>query len=320
MLSFREFKERKPETFIAFSNAGGRLGQYDKFDYTESYITGQGGGRPDNLAENLNPRDKPIHILSHGILSDPEKNNKGLGEEHNEPENIGIPDYHDRGYVFPQYTNEQAKKARILSANVNEHHPFYHDILEHYTSNSYNLNNELIRHHRANTEPPESIKSHLDYDDDDNYSDIHLQTFDKLIADHKLPTDVTVYSSLGFHPNEHRGKIAVVPSYLSTSLSPHVAKDFGKKWEMSVHDGKNYKDIQVKNILRLHLPEGHAGLFTDNGSLFPGQGEIILPRGLQYQFGQRPTHIIQGKFHIHFGHGSNNETQYHIYTGRILSK
>jgi hypothetical protein len=318
MLRFREFKKDKPETFIAFSNAGGRLGQYDKFDYTESYMHGQGGGGP--IEENLNPRTKPIHILSNGIMFDPEKSDNGLGAEYNYPENIGVPNYYGTNYVSPNYTDEQAKNAKILSASVNEHHPFYHDILEHYTSNSYNLNNELIRHHRMNTDPPESIKSHLDRDDEDNYSDIHLHTFDKLIEDHKLPTDITVYSGLHFHPNEHRGKIAEVPSYMSTSLSPHVAKDFGKKWEMNYQDGKEFKHVEIKNILRLHLNKGQTGLFADNGSLFPGQGELILPRGMRYQFGQRPTHIIEGNFNNHFYNNRIGMRQYHIYTGRILQQ
>ncbi len=322
MLKYKQFKKNIPETFIAFSNAGGRLGQYDKFDYTESHITGQGGGSPDNLEENLNPREKPIHIISHAsILSDPEKSDEGLGEEFNHPKNIGIPNYNGTEYMDPKYTDEQAKNARVLSENVNEQHPFYHDILENYTSNSYNLNNELIRHYNHKTTPPDYIKSHLDVEDEENFSDIHLPSFDKLIADHKLPTDVTVYSGLHFHPNEHRGKIAYNPAYMSTSLSPHVAKDFGKTWMMNYHDGKDYKEMRVKNILRLHIPRGHLGLFTDNGSLFPGQGEIILPRGMRYQFGQRPTHIIQGNFLSHFGNFRNRgETQYHIYNGRILSK
>ena len=323
MLKFREFRAKEPETFIAFSNAGGRLGQYDKFDYTESYMHGQGGGRPDNLEENLNPREKSIHIITHeSILSDPEKSDKGLGEEYNHPENIGIPDHYKRGYVFPNYTNEQAKNARILSESVNEHHPFYHDIINNYTKNSYNLNNELMRYHNHNIELPESIKSHLDVAPEYNNSDIHIKNFDKLIDDHKLPTDVTVYSGLHFHPNEHRGKIAINSAYLSTAISPHTAKDFGKTWISNYHDGKEYKEVQVKNILRLHLSKGQSGLFTDNASLFPGQGEIILPRGLRYQFGQRPTHIIQGSFANHFFGPQHrvieHNYQYHIYTGRIL--
>lgn len=60
MKKFKEFISPKEE-FIAFSNAGGRPGQYDKFDYTESYLHGQGGGNPtkESLGENLNPRVSP---------------------------------------------------------------------------------------------------------------------------------------------------------------------------------------------------------------------------------------------------------------------
>ena len=31
----------KPKEFIAFSNSGGRLGQYDQFDYSESETVGE---------------------------------------------------------------------------------------------------------------------------------------------------------------------------------------------------------------------------------------------------------------------------------------
>lgn len=321
MKTFKQFKNHSSETFIAFSNAGGQLGQYERFDYSESNLHGQGGGRvQENLDENLNPRTSPkfTHTLS-PILFDPEKSMRGLGDDQHHPENIGIPDHHSNGYVNPNYTQEQAKHARLLSEHVHEDHPHYHEILDHYTSNSYNLNNELIKHYRAGTKPPEHIKSHLDVDDpEENYSDIHLHSFDKLIQAHKLPTNITVYSGLHFHPNEHRGKIAVVPSYMSASLSPHVAKDFGKEWEMHHHDEHGYKEVQVKNILRLHLPKGHSALYADNGSHFPGQGEIILPRNMRYQLGQKPTHIIQGNFANHFHGRLNGEKQIHIYTGRLL--
>lgn len=312
------FQLQPTREFIAFSNAGGREGQYDGFDYTEPFMHGQGGGRED-LEENLNPRDKPQYIKTHSqILFDPERDNTGLGEDHNSPENIGIPDSHGNGYANPNYTDEQAKHATMLSASVHEYDPHYHQFLNHYTTNSYNLNNRLIEHHRAGKNPPEHVESHLDYDVDDEHQQmpiIHVPSFDKLIHAHKMPDDVTVYSGLHFHPNQHQGKIAMVPSYMSTSLSPHVAKDFGKQWIMTNHDGGA---TIVKNILRLHLPKGHSGLFADNASHFPGQGEIILPRGMRYQIGQRPTHVIEGKFRDHFNDSPVTNKQYHIWTGRIL--
>jgi hypothetical protein len=314
MKKFKDFLH--PKEFIAFSCAGGRPGQYDKFNYTESYLHGQGGGPPEKIHENLNPRKDPEYIKtgSH-IFFDPEKDNTGLGEEHNSPEHIGIPDYHDNGHVLPEYNNEQAKHAAMLSSDTKDFLSSYMDIIPKYTSNSYNLNDTLISHHRSGSQPPKLIKSHLDDDSEDK---IDTEMFDHIINSHKLPKNMTVYSGLHFHPNEHRGKIAHVPCYMSTSLSPHVAKDFGKGWLMPHYNNGQMNNTYVKNILRLHLPEGHPYLFTDNASVFPGQGELILPRGMRYQLGQRPTHIIEGKFGVHFGHGEGDKMQYHIYTGRIL--
>lgn len=317
MKTFKQFIKTAPtkEEFIAFSNAGGRKGQYDKFDYTESFMHGQGGGPKEDIDENLNPRNEPQGVKTNSnILFDPEKDNKGLGEDHNNPEYI-TQDYHGTGHVRPNYNNEQAKNARELSSNTREDDN-YHRIIHPYTTNSYNLNNTLIYHHRNKTQHPRIIKSHSEDD-----SEIDTELMDHLIKTHKLPHDMTVYSGLHFHPNEHRGKIAHVPSYMSTSLSPHVAKDFGKEWEMPSYENGNFKNTKVKNILRLHLPKGHEHLFTDNGSFFPGQGELILPRGMRYQLGQRPTHIIRGNFDSHFGDGRDKEEkEFHIYTGRVLPR
>lgn len=319
MKSFKQFIE--PEEFIAFSNAGGPPGQYDKFDYTESNLYGRGGGPPEEVEENLNPRVNPEFISTKSkILYDPERDNKGLGEERNSPENIGIADYHGNGHVIPHFTDEQARTARRLhesAVETNSYHDTlgYNDILEQYTENSFNLNNELLKHHRMGSKHPETI--------DANYpgSPIHIPSFDRLIDYNELPEDTTVYSGLHFHPNEHRGKIAHLPAYMSTSLSPHVAKDFGKPWEMGSDNGSGYRTTRIKNILRLHLPKGHPGLFTDPGSHFPGQGEIILPRNMRYQLGQKPTHIVQGRFNRHFGDTpGHDDVQYHIWTGRILPR
>lgn len=81
--------------------------------------------------------------------------------------------------------------------------------MQNYTSNSYNLNNTLLQHHRRGTSPPRHINSHLDYDDEDNAPEIDTNELDHLINSHKLPHDMTVYSGLHFHPNEHTGKLLI---------------------------------------------------------------------------------------------------------------
>lgn len=327
MLKFKQFiqKPLKKNEFVAFSNAGGRKGQYDIFDYAETFMHGQGGGPRESIEENLNPRNEPQGLKTNSrILFDPEKDNKGLGEDHNTPENIRIPDVHGSNHVYPNYNDEQARNASILNSNTRDDDD-YHTIITPYTNNSYNLNNTLIRHHKSGTQHPRIIKSHLDWNEDEDEEDgseIDTDVLDRLISSHRLPHEMTVYSGLHFHPNEHRGKIAHVPSYMSTSLSPHVAKDFGKQWEMSSYDNGNFKNKRVKNVLRLNLPKGHEHLFTDSGSILPGQGELILPRGMRYQLGQRPTHVISGKFNSHFSDEPlfDDEIEYHIYNGRVLPR
>lgn len=320
MLKFKQFmKKTQQEDIPVFCNAGGRRNQYKRehIVYGHSPLFGRAGGPPEpneDIHENLNPRNEPKFIdTTSRTFFDPEKDNSGLGEDHNYPEHF-TPDSYRGGHVRPRYTDEHAKHARALVQNTNSDYD-YHNIVLPYTSNSYRLNDTLFKHHLDGTTPPQTIKAN---DDDDSEIDTH--EFDKIISSHRLPHDMTVYTGMHFHPSEHKGRIYVNPSYMSTSLSPHVAKDFGKPFEMGYSDGDEYKEKKIKNILRLHLPKGHEHLFTDNGSIFPGQGELILPRGMRYQLGQRPTHIIRGKFDSHFGFGNTGDTEFHIYNGRILPR
>lgn len=317
MLGFKDFLNGD---IAVFCNAGGRKDQYTKFlGKKDIPVFSRAGGPPEqnneSIEENLNPRINPEYVRTNSnTLFDPEKDNKGLGEEYNHPRNIGIPDHHGTGGTFSRYNDEQAKNARTLSQQTNNDDD-YHRIITPYTENSFNLNNTLFQHHINQTTPPRHIRSNSEED-----SEIDTHHLDHLISSHNLPKDMTVYSGLHFHPNEHKGRIYFHPAYMSTSLSPHVAKDFGKEMTISHHDGNEYKEHKVKNIVRLHLEKGQKHLFTDNGSLFSGQGELILPRGTRFQLGQKPTHIIQGNFDSHFGDGKVGDTQYHIWNGRILSK
>lgn len=314
MKKFKEFLNMDQDIPV-FCNAGGSKDQYLKHKIeTKPSMFCRGGGPPEDFEENLNPRIDPQNLKIDGkVLYDPEKDNKGLGEEYNYPLHH-VPDHHGTGGVIPNFNDEQAKNAKLLSQNTKSD-DVYHRIVTPYTTNSHNLNNTLFDHHIRGTTHPRIIKANGEED-----SEIDTELMDHLIKSHKLPSETTVYSGMHFHPNEHRGRIYTHPAYMSTSLSPHVAKDFGKNMEMGYSDGNQYKTVNVKNILRLHLPKGQKHLFTDNGSFFPGQGELILPRGTRFQLGQKPTHIIHGNFDSHFGDGKNGDTQYHIWTGRILRK
>jgi len=316
MKSFLEFLDDEE---VVFANAGGNVGQYDKFKlpYVESIGFANAGGSP--LEENLNPKNMKVQVVhqTDHIFVDPEKNNKGLGLESNTPENLGIENRHNKNYVVPHNTTEHAKNIKNLVPKKDNN---YYDTTDSYTSNSYNLNRTLLEHDNKKITPPDKIPSNLDISKDDTEKNpqIHLSKLDNLIKNHKTLESVVVYSGLHFDPATSRGKIKRLPAYTSTSLNPHVAKDFGSEFHVRERNGDSY---YVKHMMRLDLPKGQHHLLTDHGSHFPGQSEIILPRNTRLQMGREPTHIVQGNFSNHFNGKVNphaDKTVHYIWNARIL--
>jgi hypothetical protein len=312
-MKINSFKDWDTE-FIGFANSGGNPDTYKDFNSFPSLMLGYGGGPPTEhyikkIDENLNPREKPLVINSNKhYLEDPEKDNRTNSYS---PEDIGISKKEGIIFVYPNFNNEHIKNIKSLLDNTDTTLPGYNNILTHYNTNSYNLNNTLVEYGRNSKLPPNIIKANNNED-----SKIDIRELDKLIKHHSLQHGMTVYSGLHFHPLQYKGKVARMSAYLSTSLSPHVSKDFGL--HSDYFDDLGDKHF-VKNILRLHLPPGHPHLFTDPSSTFSGQGELILPRNMKIQLGQQPTHIINGAFNNHFYNKPTKEiTSYHIWTGRII--
>ncbi len=311
----KTFKEYSNNEFIGFANSGGNPDNYKNFNSSPDLMVGYGGGPPtpdrytNKIDENLNPREKPLVINSDkNYLEDPEKDNKSNGYS---PEDIGCSKKENANFVYPMFNNQHIKHIKLLLDNTDTTFSGYDHILNHYTTNSYNLNTTLMDCDRNNKTPPNFIRTNSNKD-----SKIDIRDLDGLIKHHSLPEDMTVYSGLHFHPLQHMGKIARLPAYLSTSLSPHVSKDFGVN---TYYMDKDMDRYFVKNILRLHLPKGFPHLFTDPASNSPGQGELILPRNMKMQLGQQPTHAIHGNFRNHFNNKDGYESSiYHIWTGRIL--
>ena len=320
MISYKDLtrntsnKYSDSEEFIGFANSGGNPDTYKNFNSVPELMFGYGGGPPtpdeysNKIDENLNPRVKALASNSDkNYLEDPEKDNKSNGYS---PEDIGGPKKENANFVYSMFNNQHIKHIKTLLSNTDTTLPGYDHILNHYTTNSFNLNNTLMDYDRNRKTPPNFIRTNSNKD-----SKIDIRDLDRLINHHSLPEEMTVYSGIHFHPLEHRGKIARLPAYLSTSLSPHVSKDFGLPSDYFDNEG----DKQfVKNILRIHLPKGFPHLFTDPASNFYGQGELILPRNMKMQLGQQPTHIIKGTFNNHFSNKSEETSSYHIWTGRVL--
>ncbi len=307
--SFKEYINNKES--LVFANSGGHKDQYKDFNNQSNLVYANSGGPKDQhkeftdekilIKENLNPKNGPVIINSaNRWLRDPEKSD--TASDHI-PHSLGIPSYHGAPYVFPDYTQEQAKHVKALLDNTKVSDTYY-TLMHNYTAGSAQLNSELF-HAAKNNKPTPIFVDGMDVGD-----------LDGLIKKHTLPHDMTVYTGTHFKPSEHMGKIVRFPAFTSTSLTPHVSKEFGV-YELSGHEYDGTRQSHI-NILRINLPKGFNHVFTDPGSVYPGQSELILPRNIRMQIGQTPTHIIHGSFYDHFDRHQYSDQHFHIWNARIL--
>ncbi len=282
----KTFKEYTNNEFIGFANSGGHRETYKKFQ---------------KLTENLNPRNSPQQISQSRILDDPINGNYSDKRYHASDLMIG----HNSNamYVRPYFTKEMGAHIKTLLNNTDHRDEEYKSIVNDYTESSFGLNSGLFEHYITKTPIPQFLGK------------IEVRSVDKLIDKHRLPHPITVYSGLHFDPNKTRGKIVRLPAFTSTSISPHVSKEFGE----SEYDHTVGYTESHRNILRLQLPKNFPHLFTDPHSNFCGQGELILPRNLRLQIGHTPTHIVSGHFLDHFDDSEYaNKQKISFWNGRIL--
>jgi hypothetical protein len=108
-----------------------------------------------------------------------------------------------------------------------------------------------------------------------NHKETHLRfekeitSIDKSLRKNKTPDDMVVYSGISAsHGSKIKNNLVLHhPSYLSTSLSPLVAKSFA--------GGNDSTDI-----LKIHVPKGHSGAYVGEISHHRAEREFVLPRGL----------------------------------------
>lgn len=271
----------KMKTFKQFTTNGS--------GYSEQELLGHcsAGGPPNQKLISEAVRTRRIND-SGSILTDPAADNTGLGHPDNHYSKIvskPADSDDERPDVEPHLTNQQAHHFRALASITQHNHPDYRSIVPNYTNGSTDLNEHLYQRYKQGKRPNSVVQG------------INIAKLDNLIKTHKTPHAMTVYTGPHFNPHEHAGKETTLPAFNSFSLSPHVAKDFGK-WEKKSFANKDPESH--RHILRVHLPEGHPHLFTGNGSVYQGQGELILPRQTKIHIAEKPSHIVRGNFHEHF--------------------
>lgn len=192
---------------------------------------------------------------------------------------VGLTHFYSGSHTEPHLTEDQAKSAKKLHDNVNVDHPSYKHAVSEYTYDSEHMNHALFKDKQEGTKTAHS-----------GATGKLITHMDSVIGHHKLPQKTTVYSGLHFNPSDfHNGKVHL-PAYTSTSLSPHVAANFGKPHRTIGDDGN---PILHKHMMRLELPKGHNHVFTENHTNLPGEMEVILPRDTKLKFGDKPSHVIK---------------------------
>jgi len=289
--NLQSFKNYLEGEFVGFANSGGHPDTYKNFNKQFPELT-----------ENLNPRNSPQQVSKGRILDDPI-----IGDYYGKryhASDLMVPHNHNTMLVRSYFTKEMGNHVKALVNNTNHRDEEYKDVVDTYTNSSNELNSGLMHHYRWRTPIPKIL------------GQIEVNSLDKLIDNHRLPHPITVYTGLHFNPNDTKGKLVRFPAFTSTSLSPHVSKDFGIH-EDEYDDG--YYRESHKHILRLQLPKNFPHLFTDPHSNFCGQGELILPRNLKLQIGHTPTHQVRGRFLDHFDDSDYVGTKtYNFWNGRIL--
>ena len=111
----------------------------------------------------------------------------------------------------------------------------------------------------------------------------HAPKLQKTLLSQKTPHDLHVWSGTPIDPRQIKDKDNVVhhPAFLSTSLREGIAVNFARK-RAKTYSSKDNDTIYKNHLLKIHVPEGHPGLYMGNhdpNSFGKSEKEFILPAG-----------------------------------------
>jgi hypothetical protein len=174
-----------------------------------------------------------------------------------------------------------------------------------YTGGSLDTNDYLHRQYRNKAKAKE-LTTHQ----------AKIQALDRMLANHKLPQQIVVYTGLRQSPAEawetYKADVTKpirlhLPAYTSTTTKLKVALSHAGEGEIAQvsrarHQPRNKdapEDEWGTQILMMTLPAGLPAASVKKISEFPEENEILLPRGIDIEINPSPTVLKDGDYVWH---------------------
>jgi len=171
----------------------------------------------------------------------------------------------------------------VLHQNLSKHYNRFNldektiDSIQHYSSDSSHINGHLWNNYKNKVK---SMNTVPDYDVKKIQNTI--ENLDSAMKSHKTPHELTLWSGSKHDPRDWMDKNSIVhhPAYMSTSLVSNKSAQFAS-YNPKIIDKGNFlgNKHEIRNIYKIHVPEGHPGMYIGHISSLSSEREFLLPRG-----------------------------------------
>lgn len=207
-----------------------------------------------------------LHVNSfHGFLG---KNPPDISKHHGD----GVFEHED-GYIH--HSGTKSTKFKSLDAA----HEFAEARRSKYKKDLINANSEMKKHYNISDSDAKAIGQYANHLGPINHKLIKgealndresgfVNSLDSAIRNHKAHDDLILYSGTNKDHAERLRSQEVVhhPSFISTSISPSAARSFATQ--------------KGGDIVKIHVPKGHPGVYIHGVTNYEGEREFVLPKGL----------------------------------------
>ena len=184
---------------------------------------------------------------------------------------------------FNSYDDAVEDYMEIRHKRLHEVADHAHELKQHYLDSAYKM------HHK------DAVAGYTMFDSRINHGLLNnslrpkeeplVQHLDSAMQIKKTPRPLILYSGTNNdHANILRSNEEVLhPGYISSSIDPKKAMSFATN-----KDG---------DVMKIHLPAGHPGLYTGEMSSIPSEREFIIPRGMKFRIDHSQRQLISDDRH-----------------------